>query len=135
MLYENYNSGSATYKYAISRIIQYIPSLATGNKVNKNDFNKMKELNIHHIFPRGNKQYKDYEYINSIANLTPLEKDKNIEIGNESAKEYLNEMVDKNKTSLETMTKAYIDLKKVDNFDAFIEQRSKDLCKLINDSE
>lgn len=130
--YENYNSNSATYKYIISMMINHMPSFLTGSIVELKSIVKMKDLNIHHIFPYGNKKYSDHEFINSIANLTPLEQGENIDINNESPAIYIKDMIQNNKITNNNLEQCLIDSKNLNDISVFIENRSKKIAKLIN---
>lgn len=130
--YENYGSNSATYKYLISRILQYIPSFVTGNLVQVDDIDKLKELNFHHIFPKGNSEYEKEEYINSVANITPLEKEPNIKISNKSPKLYFQEFIDNQKISKDNVKKILLNDTLLHNYEEFLDDRSTQIAKLIN---
>ena len=131
--YENYGSGSATYKYAISMIIKFLPSIASGGFVTKESFSKINDLNIHHIFPKGNIKFKEYEYINSISNLTPLEQKPNIKINNESPHIYLTKLLKDGKVSEKNVGNALINLNHLEEIDKFIDERSEKISKMLND--
>lgn len=132
--YESYGSGSATYKFAMSAIIEYIPSLITGLKVQVKSIHKMKDLNIHHIFPKGHPNFSGNEFINSIANLTPLEKKENIEIGNNDPKRYIGELLQEKKISEKNLKKTSIKVELLDDFDEFIDDRSQLIASIINNN-
>ena len=131
--YENYGSGSTTYKYALSMIVKYIPSIATGAKVDKTSISKINDLNIHHIFPKGNPAFKDNEFINSIGNLTPLEKKPNIEFYNDAPLVYLNSLLKAGKITENNLDEAFVNVKQLSNIESFIDDRSEKIAKMLNE--
>lgn len=130
--YENYGSNSATYKYLISKILQYIPSFVSGNTINVDDIDKLKDLNFHHIFPKGNSTYENEEYINSVANITPLEKESNIKISNKRPHIYFTEYLQENKITKDNLSKILLDYNSLDDYESFLNDRSLKIAKLIN---
>ncbi|NQZ29414.1 MAG: DUF262 domain-containing protein [Mycoplasmatales bacterium] len=115
--FENYGSNSATYKYIISQMVLKIPSFVSGNKLESKDIDKMKDLNMHHIFPKGLKILKDNELINSVGNLTPLEQNPNIKISNKHPKEYISELLSSKKIKQNNLEEAF--MFNEDNFEKF----------------
>lgn len=126
----SYGSTSLDGKYVISKMVKNIPSIATGKQVVKSK-NSMKNLNLHHLFPAGHPDFESEELINSVANLTPLEFDDNLDIGNASPDKYIGKYVTHNDFGIYLFPENGFK-----DFKEFIEQRSQLIAKkLTNDWE
>lgn len=96
---------------------------------------KKDKIEFHHIFPKNILKGKyESKNINDIANLTFIGKITNIKISDDYPEEYMNTII--NERGFEILEEHCIpkdeNLRKIDNFPKFIEERRKLICNLIN---
>ena len=123
ILDQNYNGTSAMAKYITTKIMSELKSFKSGNKVSLEDKDEWK-ANQHHIFP-ANSIFKGEDSINSLANITPLEFDKNNDISNKEPVDYLTSISD-DSLKLGLINKEFNDFQK------FIKNRAQAIAEKLN---
>ncbi len=123
-----YNKFSADYRYVISMMTKYIMSFTSKTFVEKfNGNNKLRDLELHHIFPESLDIVKENELRHSVANLTPLESSINNDIGKQHPNKYLPRYLRKDEY------KKYLLSENFESLEKFVDERSKAIADLINE--